>query len=185
MAIIDPLNTIKDVLVKLAPSLAAGMTGNLLPAVIGILAQVFDVKPNADSVAEAIRSSDPEVIKANLSRAEAAFKADAERSVTMQKQIDANVEMMRMNLNRGFFYSGWRMIAGWAAVLFYASFGMLILFEGFQGTYAAITHAMQVSVIGIPLAALAGVVAWQRSEERKAISNSSASLQEIVKSILG
>jgi hypothetical protein len=185
MAAVDPLNVIKDVLIKVAPSLAAGMTGNLLPAVIGILAEVFGVKPNADSVAEAMRSSDPEVIKANLHRAEAAFKADAERSVTLQKQIDSNVEMMRMNLDRGFFYSGWRMTAGWAAVLFYALFGVLILFEGFQGSYAAITHAFEVSVIGVPLAALAGVVAWQRSEERKAISNNSASLQEIIKSILG
>lgn len=185
MATVDPLDVIKGVLVKVAPALASGMTGNLLPAVIGVLAEVFGVQPNANSVAEAIKSSDPEVIKANLSRAEAAFKADAERSVTLQKQIDANVEMMRMNLDRGFFYSGWRMTAGWAAVLFYALFGVLILFEGFQGSYAAITHAFEVSVIGVPLAALAGVVAWQRSEERKAISNSTASLQEIVKSILG
>jgi hypothetical protein len=185
MAAVDPISIIKDVLVKAAPALASGMTGNLLPAVIGVLAEVFGVSPNANNVAEALKSSDPEVVKANLARAEAAFKADAERSVTLQKQLDSNVEMMKMNLNRGFFYSGWRMAAGWAAVLFYSLFGTLILFEGFQGSYAAITHAFDVSVIGIPLAALAGVVAWQRSEERKSISSSTASLQEIVKGILG
>ena len=184
MVAIDTLNTIKDTLVKLAPALASGMTGNLLPAVIGILAEVFGVNPDAESVAGALKSSDPEVIKANLARAEAAFKADAERSAAVQKQIDASVEMMKLNLNRGVFYSGWRPAAGWTAILFYALYATLILFEGFQGTYVAIAHVAQVSMIGVPIMALAGVVAWQRSEERKAISSSSASLQEIFKSIL-
>ena len=181
MAAIDD---IVKVTTKFAPALATALTGNLAPAVISILAEVFGANKDEDAVAAAIRSSDPEVIKANLARAEAAFKADAERSVTIQKQIDANVEMMRMDLGRGFLYSGWRPMAGWLAVLFYASFAVLILFEGFQGIYLAITHVGQVSLIGVPIMALAGVVAWQRSEERKAISGGGASLQEMAKQLL-
>lgn len=170
---------------KYAPALASALTGNLAPAVLTLLGEVFNTNPEADAISAAMRSSDPEVIKANLSRAEAAFRADAERSVAVQKQIDANVEMMKMNLDRGIFYSGWRPLAGWAAALFYISYAGLILFEGFQGIYLAIAHVGQVSMIGVPIMALAGIVAWQRSEERKAISGGGAALQELSKQLLG
>lgn len=179
------VNDVINLVTKYAPSLAAGLGGNLAPAIIQILGEVFNVKNDPTSVAHAISSSDPEVVKANLARAEAAFKADVERSVTLQTQINANVEMMRMNLGRGFLHSGWRPIAGWAAVASYAFYVALILFEGFQGQYAAMAHVGSFSMIAAPFMAMAGVIAWQRSEERKSISNSSASLQELVRTILG
>lgn len=182
MATIDD---IAKAVAKYAPSLATALTGNLAPAVIQILGEVFNAKPTVDNVDAAIKSADPAVIKANLARAEAAFKADVERSVTLQKQIDANVEMMRMNLDRGFIHSGWRPLSGWAAMLSTVAFICLILFEGFQGQFIAVMHVGQFLMISGPLMALAGVIAWQRSEERKSISNSSASLQEVVRNILG
>lgn len=177
-------NPLVDIIGKLAPALATGLTGGLAPAVVSILAQVFGVNPSLDEVTAAAASSDPEVLKANLARAEAAFKADAEQSISVQHQIDANVEMMKMDLTRGAYYSGWRPMAGWAAVLFYVSYACLILYQGFNGQYDALAHVGELSVIGVPIMALAGVVAWQRSEERKAIANGSSTLGELAKVLL-
>lgn len=179
------LNQITDLVGKLAPALATGLTGGLAPAVIGILAEVFGTKPTEDAVLAKMAASDPDVMKANLARAEAAFRADAERSITFQKQIDGNVEMMRMSLDQGWFYSGWRPMAGWVAILFYTFWAALVIKEGFGGQYMALSQMGNVLMLGGPMMAVAGVVAWQRSEERKAIANSSVGLQDVVRTILG
>lgn len=179
------LNKITDLIGKLAPAIATGLTGGLAPAAISILAEVFGTKPNEDAVLAKMAESDPEVMKANLARAEAAFRADAERSITLQRQIDSNVEMMRMSMGAGWFHTAWRPMAGWIAILFYSFWAAIVIKEGFSGQFAALAQMGNVLMLGGPMMAVAGVVAWQRSEERKAIANSSAGLQDVVRSILG
>lgn len=179
------LNQITDLIGKLAPALASGLTGGLAPAAISILAEVFGTKPNEDALLAKMAASNPEVMAANLARAEAAFRADAERSITLQKQIDSNVEMMRMSMGAGWFHTAWRPMAGWVAILFYTGWASLVLLEGFSGQFAALAQMGNVLMLGGPMMAVAGIVAYQKSEERKAIANSGAGLQDVVRTILG
>lgn len=179
------LTKLPDLIGKLAPALATGLTGGLAPAVIGILAEVFGTKPSEEELVAKMAASNPEVLQANLARAEAAFRADAERSISLQKQIDANVEMMRMSMGAGWFHTAWRPMAGWVAILFYTFWAALVIKEGFSGTFAALAQVGNILMLGGPMMAVAGIVAWQKSEERKAIANSSASLGDVVRTVLG
>lgn len=179
------LTKLPDLIGKLAPALATGLTGGLAPAVIGILAEVFGTKPSEEELVAKMAASNPEVLQANLARAEAAFRADAERSISLQKQIDANVEMMRMSMGAGWFHTAWRPMAGWVAILFYTFWAALVIKEGFSGTFAALAQVGNILMLGGPMMAVAGIVAWQKSEERKAIANSSTSLGDVVRTVLG
>ena len=107
------MDELKNILTKLAPALGGALGGPLGAGIITILADVLDTKPDANSITGVIQSSDPTIIKASLERAEAAYKAEIERQVTMRTQIDKHVEMMRLDYSRGIFYSyGGRSPAG-------------------------------------------------------------------------
>jgi hypothetical protein len=177
------LNRLQDVVAKVAPILGTALTGPLGGAVISILAQQFGTQPTVDDVSAAVRSSDPEVVKANLLRAEAAFRAEAEKAITVREQISSHVEMMKMDYARSGFFSAWRPLAGWLATLFAAGTCGLVLLEGWNGKYDFLTHAPSVLMIGGPIMALAGIYAWGKSEERKAIVNSGNVLTDAISAL--
>ncbi len=181
MAAVDRLQSI---VTTIAPILGTALGGPLGGAVVGILADQFGVPKDIDSVAAAVKSSDPEVLKANLQRAEAAFKAEAEKAVTVRQQITSHVEMMRMDYDRGGFHSMWRPLAGWMAVLFSAATCFITVKDAWHGQYALLAQAPSILMIGGPLMALAGIYAWGKSEERKAMVNSGGGLQEAIGSLL-
>lgn len=178
------LNKLQGLIATVAPILGTALGGPLGGAVVGILADQFGVANDPVAVHDAIKSSDPEVIKANLARAEAAFKAEAEKAVTVRQQIQSHVEMMRMDYDRGGFHSLWRPLAGWLAVLFSASTCFITVKDAWFGQYALLAQAPSILMIGGPLMALAGIYAWGKSEERKAMVNSGGSLQEAIGSLL-
>ncbi|MFA5387036.1 MAG: hypothetical protein WC322_01415 [Candidatus Paceibacterota bacterium] len=160
-----------DKIKSLAPALATALGGPLAGAAISIIAEVLGVAPTSDAVDAALGSNDPDVIKASLSRAEAAFKAEAEKAVTVGKQIDAHVEIVRMDYERGSFYSGWRPLSGWIAMLYSGASCTVVIAEAFKGSYSFLAQAPSVLMIGGPIMALAGIYAWQKSEERKAMAS--------------
>lgn len=179
-------STLKDVLGKVAPVLGTAIGGPLGGAVISILAEVFNTSPTEESVAEAMKSSDPEVIKANLARAEAAFKAAAEEAVTLRTQMTAHVDMMRMDYERGMFYSGWRPMAGWIAMGYSAFICLIVLRDAWAGQYAFLGMAPQMLMVGGPIMALAGIYAFGKSQERVALANApGANIGEIVRDLVG
>jgi len=181
------MNELKSILTKLAPALGGAVGGPLGTAVVAILAEVFNTKANPESVTAVIKSEDPAVVKASLARAEAAFKAAAEEQITVRTQIDKHVEMMRLDYDRGIFYSGWRPISGWLAVFYAFMSCFLVIKQGFEGTYAFLAHAPSVLMIGGPIMALAGIYAWGKSRERVAMSGASdqPSMVDMFRSILG
>lgn len=174
------LDRITDVLKTIAPALGTALGGPLGGAVISILAGQFNTASTPEAVEAALRSSDPEVVKANLLRAEAAFRAEAEKAVTVREQIASHVKMMEMDYARNSFFSAWRPFAGWLATLFAAGTCGIVLMEAWNGKYDFLTHAPSVLMIGGPIMALAGIYAWGKSEERKAIVNSGPSLQDML-----
>lgn len=180
------MDELKNILTKLAPALGGALGGPLGAGIITILADVLDTKPDANSITGVIQSSDPTIIKASLERAEAAYKAEIERQVTMRTQIDKHVEMMRLDYSRGIFYSGWRPLSGWIAVLYAMLSCMLVIKQGFEGTYGFLAQAPAVLMVGAPVMALAGVYAWGKSRERVAMSGSSGqpSIIDIVRGML-
>lgn len=177
-------STLKDVLGKVAPVLGTAIGGPLGGAVISILAEVFNTSPTEDSVTAAMKSADPEVIKANLARAEAAFKAAAEEAVTQREQITSHVEMMRLDYERGWFYSGWRPTAGWIAMSYSALICVIVLRDAWFGSYAFLGMAPQMLMVGGPIMALAGIYAWGKSQERVAVANAPANIGSIVKDLI-
>jgi hypothetical protein len=104
----------------------------------------------------------------------------------MRTQIDRHVEMMRLDYDRGMFYSGWRPLAGWIAVLYAALSCMLVIKQGFDGTYGFLAQAPSVLMVGAPIMALAGIYAWGKSRERVAMSGASEqpSIVDIVRGML-
>jgi hypothetical protein len=175
---------LKDLVGKVAPVLGTALGGPLGGAVVSILAEVFNVKNEPDAVEEAIRSSDPNVIAANLARAEAAFKAAAEESVTLRTQISSHVEMMRLDYDRGAFYSMWRPAAGWVAVMYAGAFCFLGLYQAYLGNYTLLTMAPQVLMIGGPIMAIAGIYTWGRSNERVAMANAAPNLGSLARDLI-
>jgi len=180
------MDELKSILTKLAPALGGAVGGPLGMAVVSILAEVFGTKASPDAVTEAIKSNDPEVVKASLARAEAAYKAEIERQMTVRTQISSHVEMMRLDYDRGIFYSGWRPLAGWIAVLYAALSCLLVIKQGFYGTYGFLAQAPSVLMVGAPIMALAGIYAWGKSRERVAMSGASEqpSIVDIVRGML-
>lgn len=180
------MDELKSILTKLAPALGGAVGGPLGTAVVAILAEVLGTKASPDAVTEAIKSNDPEVVKASLARAEAAYKAEIERQMTVRTQIDKHVEMMRLDYSRGIFYSGWRPLSGWISVVYAAMCCLLVVKQGFEGTYGFLAQAPSVLMIGGPVMALAGVYAFGKSRERVAMSGSSdqPSLVDIVRGML-
>lgn len=178
------LDDLGKIVGTVAPVLGTALGGPLGGAVVSILAQQFGVGNDPAAVASVVQSSDPEVVKANLLRAEAAFKAEAEKAVTVRQQIASHVEMMKLDYGRGGFYSLWRPLSGWMAVLFSAMSCMIVIRDALHGQYAFLAQAPSVLMIGGPLMALAGIYAWGKSEERKAIVSSGGVLQDALSSIL-
>lgn len=180
------MGNLKAILSKLAPTLGTLIGGPLGGAVVSILAETFGVQDDPDIVTAALQSSDPEVIKANLSRAEAAFRAEAEKAVTVGKQIDAHVELVRMDQDRGWFYTGWRPLSGWVAMIYSGATCGLVVMEGLNGSYGFLAQAPSVLMIGGPIMALAGVYAWQKSEETKVkAAGSVASIGATIRQAIG
>lgn len=175
---------LKALITKVAPVLGTALGGPLGGAVVSILGEVFAVDKTEDAVTEAIRSADPTVVAANLARAEAAFKAAAEESVTLRTQIESHVEMMRMDYARGGFYSMWRPLAGWIATGYAAAFCFLSLYQAYLGNYTLLNLAPQVLMIGGPIMAIAGIYAWRKSDERVAIANAAPTLGTVVRDVV-
>lgn len=163
-------SALKTMVEKVAPVLGAAVGGPLGGAVVSILAEVFATDPTEDAVEKAMKSADPNVIAANLSRAEAAFKAAAEEAVTLRTQIDAHVRMMELDYNRGgLFYSGWRPLSGWVAMTYAGATCFLALWQAYLGSYVLLNMAPQVLMIGGPIMAIAGIYALGRTQERQAV----------------
>lgn len=182
------MSQLKDILAKAAPVLGTALGGPLGGAVVSILAEVFNTDPTHQAVEAAIQSSDPNVIAANLARAEAAFKAAAEDSITLRTQIEQHTELVRMDYNRGWFYSGWRPVGGWIATLYSAGFCFLALYQAYLGVYTLLSMAPQVLMIGGPIMAIAGIYALGKSQERSALITAGAgqpNVSDVVRQVLG
>jgi len=179
------MSDLRNILAKAAPVLGTAIGGPLGGAVVSILAQVFDTDPTEAAVTAAVNSSDPEVVKANLARAEAAFKAAAEESVTLRQQITSHVEMMRLDYDRGVFFSGWRPMGGWIAMVYAAAACFLTLYQAFHGHYELLNLAPQQLMVGGPIMAIAGIYALGKSQERVAMANNAGSgLGDVVKDLV-
>lgn len=172
---------LKDVLLKGAPVLGTAWGGPLGGAVVSILAEMFAVDPNEAAVTAAVTSSDPDVVKANLARAEAAFKAAAEESITLREQITAHVDMMRMDYDRGGFYSLWRPMAGWIATMYAGLTCAIVLRDAWIGSYLFLAQAPNMLMVGGPIMAIAGIYAFGKSQERVATTNSASSLGDTIR----
>ncbi len=155
-----------------APAIGAAIGGPLGGAVVSILAEVFGVGHSEAEVAAAIETNSPETVAAKLAAAEAKFKAAAEEAVTLRGQIDAHVELVRLDMQRGWYWSLWRPAAGWIATLFAAACCFIVIKDAWGGQYGFLNLAPSVLMIGGPIMALAGVYAWQKSEERKTLMTS-------------
>lgn len=177
---------LKELVGKVAPALGAAFGGPLGAAAIAILAEVFDTNPEERAVEAAMKSADPEVVKASLARAEAAFKAAAEEAVTVRSQINAHVEMMRLDYDRGGFYGWWRPAAGWIATLYAAATCFIVLRDAWIGQYLFLAQAPSMLMVGGPIMALAGVYAFGKSQERVAMTNAASApgLGDIVRSVV-
>lgn len=180
------MNELKNILTKLAPALGGAVGGPLGTAVVAILAEVFNTKPNADDVTAVIKSEDPAVVKASLARAEAAFRAAAEESITMRTQIDSHVRMMELDYSRGLFHSLWRPCAGWIAVAFSAAICFVVIRDALGGNYGLLNAAPQLLMVMGPSLALAGIYSYGKSQERVALSGASRqpSMVDIVRGML-
>jgi hypothetical protein len=181
------MSSLKDILTKGAPILGTALGGPLGGAVVGILAELFNTDPNEAAVTAAMNSSDPNVIAANLARAEAAFKAAAEESITLRQQITSHVEMMRLDYDRGGFYSLWRPFAGWIATLYAAATCVIVLRDAWYGTYLFLAQAPNMLMVGGPIMAIAGIYAFGKSQERAALANApaGAGLGSVVRELVG
>jgi len=178
-------SALKDLVSKVAPVLGTALGGPLGGAVVSILAEAFNTDNSSDAVEVAMRSADPSVVAANLARAEAAFKAAAEETITVRTQIESHVEMMRLDYGRGGFYSLWRPLAGWIATLYAFATCALALQQAYLGSYVLFTMAPQVLMMGGPIMAIAGIYAFGKSQERAALANGPASLGDVVRDVIG
>lgn len=163
--------TLKDLVSKVAPVLGTALGGPLGGAVISILGEVFGT-PHADEsvLAMTIRSTDPEIVKANLSRAEASFRAAAEESITLRTQIEQHTELVRLDYDRGLFFALWRPMGGWIATLYAAVTCLIVIRDAWFGTYLFLAQAGNVLMIGGPIMAIAGIYAIGKSNERVALA---------------
>jgi len=179
------MSQLKDILAKAAPALGMALGGPLGGAVVSVLAEVFNTSPTQESVEEAIKSSDPNVIAANLARAEAAFRAAAEESITQRQQITSHVEMMQLDYGRGGFYSMWRPAAGWIATMYSGTTCFLALYLILVARdYTLLNMAPQVLMMGGPIMAIAGIYAFGKSQERAALASSAPGLGDVVRDIV-
>lgn len=180
------LTKIIDVVAGIAPALATALGGPLAGGAVEILAKTLGTQPEPDAIVKAAAQKDPAVLKAEIERAEAEFKAAAEQAVTLRAQIDAHVRMVELDYARGAFYSAWRPLAGWVALIYAAATCLLVVKDAWVGSYAFLALAPSVLMIGGPIMALAGIYAWGRTEERKALATGGADrIAEMVKSVIG
>ncbi len=159
-----------DLISKAAPALAAALGGPLAGAAVSVIADALGVADDPAIVAETVASSDPAVIAAQLAAAEARFKVEAEKAITLRTQIDAHVEMVRLDYARGWFWGSWRPLAGWIATLWSAAICVVSVRDIWLGQFELLAQAVNLLMIGGPILALAGVYSWQKSEERKALA---------------
>jgi hypothetical protein len=181
------MDELKQILTKLAPVLGGAVGGPLGSAVVSILAEVFGTNANVDDVTAVIKSENPDVVKASLERATAAFKAAAEEQVTLRTQIDKHVEMVRLDYDRGTFYSAWRPLAGWIAVLFSAAIAFVVIKDAWAGSYGLLMMSPQLLMILGPSLALAGIYSYGKTQERVAMSGGrqdQGSIVDAVRSML-
>jgi hypothetical protein len=164
--------------------LGTALGGPLGGAVVSILAEMFNTDPTETAVAAAVNSSDPEVVKANLARAEAAFKAAAEESITLRQQISSHVEMMRMDYDRGGFYSMWRPMAGWIATMYAGLTCAIVLRDAWLGSYLFLAQAPNMLMVGGPIMAIAGIYAFGKSQERVAVTNSAGGIGDAIRGVV-
>ena len=180
------LKPLADIVSAAAPALGAIIGGPLGAAAVSILADLFGTHDSPEAVAGAIASSDPVIVAARLSEAEARFRAAAEQTITLRTQIDAHVEMMRLDYARGWFWGSWRPLAGWIATLWSAAICVVSVRDIWLGQFELLAQAVNLLMIGGPIMALAGVYSWQKSEERKAAANGSLGrLAKTVGQVLG
>ena len=182
------MSQLKDILTKTAPILGTALGGPLGGAVVSILAEVFNTEPTHDAVEAAMQSADPNVIAANLARAEAAFKAAAEDSITVRTQIESHVELVKLDYSRGWFYSAWRPMGGWIAMAYSGATCGLALYQAYLGSYMLLQMAPQVLMIGGPIMAIAGIYALGKSQERSAMITAGApqpNIADIVRQVIG
>lgn len=172
-----------DLIGKAAPALAAALGGPLAGAAVSVIADALGVADDPDAVTAAVASADPAVIVAQLAAAEARFKVEAEKAITLRTQIDAHVEMMRLDYGRGWFWGSWRPLAGWIATAWSAAVCVVAVRDIWIANYALMGEAGNLLMIGGPIMALAGVYSWQKSEERKAMAG--GGLGRVVDSIRG
>jgi hypothetical protein len=168
------LSPLAAIVGKAAPALGAIIAGPLGGAAVTILAELFGTQDSPDAVTTAIASSDPEIVAARLAEAEARFKAAAEEAITQRAQIDAHVEMMRLDYGRGWFWGSWRPLAGWIATLWSAAICLVSVRDIWLGSYGLLNEAVNLLMIGGPIMALAGIYAYGKSSERKAIATGGA-----------
>lgn len=182
----DTLTTLRRLIQDAAPAVATALGGPLGGAAVQILAEVFGTAAEPGHVLSAARNADPEVIKANLARAEAAFRAAAEEAVTVRANIDAHVRLVEMDYKRGGFYSAWRPLAGWVAILYGAACCALVVKDAVNAQYAFLGQAPAILAIGAPIMALAGIYAWSKSEERKtAMRSGLGGVSNLVEDLIG
>jgi hypothetical protein len=172
------MDKLVDILKTLAPTLGRAVAGPLGGAVIDVIGEALGLGKNAsaDEVANYI-NTDPELAKQRLSVIEKQVEAEAARWAGQSRNLELYYEAYGKELDRGWFWSLPRPMAGWVTNIFAAAVCGIMVRDLWLRQYVIFDHIpMLIAWAAIP-AALAGIWFWKKGDERQ-------SAQESVKDII-
>ena len=167
------MDKLVGILTTLAPTLGRAVAGPLGGAVIEIVGDALGLGKNAsaDEIATHI-SADPEVAKQQLAILEKQVEAEATRWAGQERNLELYYEAYGKELERGWFWSLPRPLAGWVTNVFSASVCGIIVRDMWMRNYQIFDHIpMLIAWAAIP-AALAGIWFWKKGEERQSAQSS-------------